>query len=93
MTTPRRATANPPGTWPVAKAKAQLSAVIDRALKDGPQTITKNGRKTVVVVAADEWERKSKRQGNLAEFLAASLLRGARLPFRRSREKARAIEL
>jgi prevent-host-death family protein len=81
------------GTWPVAKAKARLSAVIDRALADGPQTITKHGRKTVVVVAAEEWERKTKRRGNLADFLAASPLRGARLRLKRSRDSARAIEL
>ena len=80
-------------TWAVAKAKAKLSAVIDRALAEGPQTITKNGRKAVVVVAADEWERKSKRKGNLAEFLAASPLRGVRLRLKRSRDKARVFEL
>jgi prevent-host-death family protein len=80
-------------TWAVAKAKARLSAVIDRALADGPQTITKNGRKAVVIVAADEWERKTMRKGNLAEFLTASPLRGVRLRLKRSRDKSRSIEL
>jgi prevent-host-death family protein len=80
-------------TWAVAKAKAKLSAVIDCALADGPQTITKNGRKAVVIVAADEWERKTKRKGNLAEFLAASPLRGVKIRLKRSRGKARDIEL
>jgi len=79
-------------TWAVAKAKAKLSAVIDSALVDGPQTITKNGRKAVVVVAVDEWERKIKRKGNLAEFLAASPLRGIKIRrLSRSRDKARDI--
>lgn len=81
------------GTWAVAKAKARLSAVIDRALADGPQTITKNGRKAVVVVAVDEWERKTRRKGNLAEFLANSPLRAVRLHLKRSRDKARDIKL
>ena len=65
------------GTWAVAKAS--LSAVIDHALAEGPQTITRNGRKAAVVVSAEEWERKSKRQGNLAEFFASSPLRGSRV--------------
>ena len=78
-------------TWAVAKAKAKLSAVIDSALVDGPQTITKNGRKAVVV-AVDEWERKTKRKGTLAEFLAASPLRGIKIRrLSRSRDKARDI--
>ncbi|MGA8074656.1 MAG: type II toxin-antitoxin system Phd/YefM family antitoxin [Candidatus Acidiferrales bacterium] len=80
-------------TWAVAKAKARLSAVIDRALADGPQTITKNGRKAVVIVAADEWERKTQRKGNLAEFLAASPLRGVNIRLNRSRGKARDLQL
>jgi len=50
-------------TWGVAKAKAQFSALIDRALSEGPQTITRSGKAQVVVVAADEWERKTKTKG------------------------------
>jgi len=53
--------------WTVAEAKAKFSEVIDRAQSDGPQTITRNGRTTAVVVAAEEWERKTRRKGNLAD--------------------------
>jgi len=76
-----------------AEAKAKLSEVIDRALSEGPQTITRNGRTTVVVVGADEWQRKTQRVGNLAEFFAASPLRGSGLRLRRSKEQARKIHL
>ena len=79
--------------WTVAEAKAKLSEVIDRALSEGPQTITRNGRTTVVVVGADEWQRKTQRVGNLAEFFAASPLRGSGLRLRRSKELARKIQL
>jgi len=61
--------------WTVAQAKAKFSEVIDKARSLGPQTITRNGRKAAVVVAADEWERKTRRKGNLAEFFASSPLR------------------
>jgi prevent-host-death family protein len=47
-------------TWSVSGAKAKLSEVIEAQLR-GPQTITRNGRRAVVVVAADEWERKTNR--------------------------------
>jgi prevent-host-death family protein len=38
----------------VAEAKAKFSEVPDRALSDGPQTITRNGRPTAVIVSAEE---------------------------------------
>ncbi|MGH9498084.1 MAG: type II toxin-antitoxin system Phd/YefM family antitoxin [Terriglobales bacterium] len=69
--------------WTVAEAKAKFSEVINQAQSDGPQTITRKGRKAAVVVAADEWERKTHRRGNLAEFFAASPLRGSGLKIRR----------
>jgi prevent-host-death family protein len=80
-------------TWAVAKAKAHLSKVIDDALLHGPQTITRSGRKTVVVVSAEEWKRKTKRKGNLAEFFASSPLLGARVRIKRSNDKTRKIKI
>ena len=79
-------------TWTVAEAKAKFSEVIDRAESTGPQVITRSGRKTVVIVAADEWDRKTRRVGNLAEFLAASPLRESGVNVRRSKERARKID-
>ena len=79
--------------WTVAEAKAKFSEMIDRAVSEGPQTITRKGRTTAVVVGAEEWQRKTKRVGNLAEFFATSPLRGSRLTIRRSKEPARKIEL
>jgi prevent-host-death family protein len=80
-------------TWTVAEAKAKFSEVVDKARTDGPQTITKNGRTAVVVVSAEEWARKAKRPGNLAEFFGSSPLRGSGLKVRRSKERARKIDL
>jgi prevent-host-death family protein len=80
-------------TWGVAAAKAHLSAVIDQALTHGPQTITRSGRNAVIVVSAEEWERKSKRKGTLADFFAASPLRGSALRIKRSNAKPRKTSL
>ena len=71
--------------WTVAQAKAKLSEIIDKARSLGPQTITRNGRKAAVIVAADEWERKSRRKGNMAEFFASSPLRRSGLKIDRLR--------
>ncbi len=79
--------------WTVAEAKAKLSEVIERAQSGGPQTITKNGRTAVVVVDAEEWERKTKRTGNLAEFFATSPLRNSGLSVRRPKQRPRKVSL
>ncbi len=81
------------GTWSVADAKARLSEVIEKARSDGPQTITKNGRSAVIVVSAEEWERKARRKGNLAEFFASSPLRGADLDLDRLKDEPRDLDL
>jgi prevent-host-death family protein len=83
----------PAKIWTVAEAKSKLSEVIDLARSRGPQTITRNGRTAVVVVAAEEWERKTKRTGNLAEFFAASPLQGSGLKVRRLKDRVRDVDL
>jgi prevent-host-death family protein len=80
-------------TWTVAEAKAKLSEVIEKARSGGPQTITRNGRTAVVVVAAEEWQRKTRRAGNLAEFFAVSPLRGSAMRTRRRRDRPRKADL
>ena len=65
--------------WQIQDAKNKLSEVISRALKDGPQLITKHGKKTVVVIAYAEYENLRKSQGKLSEFFRASPLAGVDL--------------
>jgi prevent-host-death family protein len=81
------------GSWGVAEAKARLSEVIDRALSDGPQVITRKGRRAVVVVSAEEWERKTQRRGTLVEFLAESPLRNSGLVLDRPGDAPRDVDL
>lgn len=77
----------------MADAKARFSEMIDRALSEGPQTITRKGRKTVIVVSVEEWERRAKRQGTLADFFASSPLGGSGLDLDRSPEAPRDLDL
>jgi prevent-host-death family protein len=79
--------------WTVAEAKAKFSEVLQRAMSEGPQTITRKGRTAAVVVGAEEWHRKTKRVGNLAEFFASSPLRGSGLKISRNKERPRKIRL
>ena len=75
--------------WQLQVAKNRFSEVVERAINDGPQTVTKHGKDAVVIVSVEQFQRgyktgKKERQ-SLAEFLLQSPLRGARLRIRRSR--------
>jgi len=76
-------------TWTVAQAKAKFSDLIEQARSRGPQTITRSGRVAVVVVSAEEWESKTRRTDNLAEFFAKSPLRDSGLVIERSSDALR----
>ena len=60
--------------WQLQDAKNKFSEVISRALKQGPQLITKHGKKTAVVLSYIEYEKLRKSQGKLSEFFQNSPL-------------------
>ena len=53
----------------------------------------RSSRSAVVVVSAEEWERKAHRSGNLAEFFAESPLRGSDLKITRTKDVPREVDL
>ena len=87
------AVASNPKTWSVADAKAHLSEVIERARHDGPQMITRNGKKAVVVVSIEEWIEATKPKESLVEFLRNSPLRGSGIDLERIHDYPREIDL
>ena len=44
-------------TWPVQDAKAKFSELLDTALSEGPQIVTKRGVETAVLVPIEQWRR------------------------------------
>jgi prevent-host-death family protein len=43
--------------WQVREAKARFSEMVERAFKEGPQTVTRHGKAVAVLVPADEYRR------------------------------------
>lgn len=76
-------------TWQIQDAKNQLSEVIARALKQGPQIITRHGRKTVVVVSYAEYKALQKSQVKFSEFFRSSPLMGLELDVTRDKSLPR----
>ena len=79
--------------WTVAHAKAKLSQLIEEAQLKGPQTITKHGVAAAVVVSVEEWNRKTKRSGNLMDFFAVSPLRDSGLEVKRKKDRPQKVAL
>jgi prevent-host-death family protein len=71
------------GTWPLQEARNHLRDVIDSALDQGPQRITRHGKQAVVVVSEDEWNRRTGPGRSFGDVLADSPLTGqGRIPRR-----------
>ena len=69
--------------WALQDAKNRFSEVVEEALKNGPQVITRRGRETVVIVPVKKYrELSAKRRGTLVEYFARSPLRGIKLDLR-----------
>lgn len=55
-------------TWQLAEAQAHFKEVVEKALREGPQTISDNGT-GVVVISADEYQAMTKARPSFKEHL------------------------
>ncbi len=75
--------------WQLQDAKNKLSEVIERALKHGPQLITRRGEKTVIIMSYKEYTQMKKSQAKLSEFFRASPLAKVDLNLKRDKSLPR----
>ena len=71
--------------------KNRFSEVVDRAIEQGPQEITRHGKKAVFVISAAEYKRIRQKKTDLCSFFKNSPL--ADIDLSRSQEKSRKIDL
>ncbi len=79
--------------WALQDAKNKFSRVVDSALLDGPQRVTRRGRDCVMIVSTKDYQRLQKKSGGLVDFFQSSPLKGAGLKVERSKEPAREVVL
>ena len=65
--------------WQLQEAKNRFSQVVERAIKQGPQLITRHGVETVIVLSYQEYRRMLLSQSKLSEFFRESPLAGVAL--------------
>ena len=55
--------------WQLQEAKQKFSQLVQRALDEGPQVVTRHGQTVVVVVSAEEYRRLKGSRPDFKEFL------------------------
>jgi prevent-host-death family protein len=79
-------------TWQVQTAKQRFSELVERAVNEGPQIVTKHGREAVVVLDVREYRRLLGVPMDFKEFLM-SMPPTDDLELERSKDVGRDIDL
>jgi antitoxin Phd len=78
--------------WQIQEAKARFSELVERTLKEGPQTVTKHGKPVAVLIPIDQYRhlKASGKKVGFKEHLMRAPLENVELT--RSRDHGRDIE-
>ena len=75
--------------WQLQEAKNRFSEVVAKAIKHGPQIITKRGVETVMVVSCAEYRKGMLNRKKLSDFFHESPVAGVDLDLRRGKSGLR----
>ena len=79
--------------WQLQEAKNKFSEVVRKANEEGPQTVTKHGKDSVVVLSVEDYKKIEQPQTSLLEFFQHSPLASVELDLDRDKSPARDISL
>ena len=65
--------------WALQDAKNRFSEVVNHALKEGPQIVTRRGAETAVLLSMRDYQGLAAPDGNLVDFFRSSPLVGVDL--------------
>jgi antitoxin Phd len=75
--------------WQLQEAKNKLSQVIEEAVINGPQVITKRGLETAIVISYEEYRKLVTNREKLSTFFRQSPLVGEELDLERDKSPLR----
>lgn len=78
--------------WKLQDAKNHFSEVVECAMKDGPQEVTKHGEHAVVILSFALYQELNRPKENLVDFFKGSPFYGVELDLERSKDTPREIE-
>ena len=79
-------------TWQLQDAKSKFSQLVENAMLDQPQFVTKHGNNAVVILSFEEYKKITKPTTDLVTFLRSSPLVEAELDITRNRGLPRETE-
>ena len=80
-------------TWQLQEAKNKFSKLVEKAQHEGPQFVTKHGKKSVVVLSVEEYKKIVRPKSNLFQFIQTSPLSKTLINIERDKSLGRDIEL
>lgn len=80
-------------TWQLQDAKSKFSQLVDKAMRNTPQIVTKHGNNAVVVMSFEDYKKITKPENDLVSFLRNSPLAEANIEITRNNDQPRDIEL
>jgi prevent-host-death family protein len=80
-------------TWQLQDAKSKFSQLVENAMLNEPQFVTKHGNNAVVILSFEDYKKITKPKTDLVTFLRNSPLMGVELDISRNRELPRDIDL
>jgi len=75
--------------WQLQEAKSKFSELVNKALEEGPQIITRHGDEVAVLLSYGDFNRLRKPETSLVEFLRSSPLAEEELDLERDRSLSR----
>lgn len=79
--------------WQLQEAKNRFSEVVRKASEEGPQTVTKHGKDSVVILSADDYRKLEQPKTSLIEFFQKSPLSKVEIDLKREKSQVRSFEL
>ena len=80
-------------TWQLQDVKSKFSQLVENAISNEPQFVTKHGNNAVVILSFEEYKKITKPKTDLVTFLKNSPLTEGELDLSRNGELPRNIEL
>jgi antitoxin Phd len=79
--------------WQLQDAKSKFSELVEQAIDQGAQIVTRRGKKAVVVLPYEEYERLTQPKDSLTQFLLHSPLAGSKLEIERDKSLPRTVNI
>ncbi len=78
--------------WKLQEAKNKFSEVVECAMKDGPQEVTKRGEHAVVILSFDLYQKLCEPKESLVDFFRNSPMFGLEIDLKRNHDTPREFE-